>query len=246
MGKIPQGRANLRQVRSWRGPQGRTWGAIEKGGDGPSPLSFDIAWVLILSVRSLVISWLPTSPTWLKLKTMLAVGAALCWKGWFSGAIRPKKEYIKSCENCFAKNVLYLNNKGPSIKWVCFLKFYGPLALWPWLRMSPYSSLNVIYCLIITAWQLLRSFTCIPMQIKPNKRPLRNSLKALLLWEIGHLSSPSRSCLGRFILLQGSQWWGVLCRWSPPAVSHSTWCFPYSSAGRGDRSFIIKKIEAYI
>ena len=49
------------------------------------------------------------------------------------------------------------------------------------------------------------SFTCIPVQIEPNKSPWRNRLKALLLLEIGHLSSPSRSCLGRFILIRGSQ-----------------------------------------
>ena len=56
---------------------------------------------------------------------------------------------------------------------VCFPKFYSPLANWPWLRISPHSSLFVIYCLIITAWQWL-SFMympCIPMQIKPNKSP---------------------------------------------------------------------------
>ena len=32
------------------------------------------------------------------------------------GAIRPKKEFIKSCETCFAKNVLNLNIKDPSTK----------------------------------------------------------------------------------------------------------------------------------
>ena len=63
-GKIPQERDDLIQAQSWGGPQGRTWGAMEKGGDGPSPLSFDKAWVLILSFlsRSLLISWLPYFP----------------------------------------------------------------------------------------------------------------------------------------------------------------------------------------
>ena len=92
-------------------------------------------------------------------------------KGRFPGEIKPKRECIKSCENCFA-NTLNLNDKGPSMKWVCFPKFYGPLAIWPWLRIRPHSSLNVIYCLIITAWQWLRSFTympCIPMEINPIK-----------------------------------------------------------------------------
>ena len=36
------------------------------------------------------------------------------------------------------------------MKWVCFPKFYGPLANWPWLRISPQSSL---YVTII--WSLL-------------------------------------------------------------------------------------------
>ena len=39
---------------------------------------------------------------------------------------------------------------------------------------------------------------------EPNKSPWRERIKALLLWEIGHLSSPSRSCLGSLIL---HQWW---------------------------------------
>ena len=50
-------------------------------------------------------------------------------------------------------------------------KFYGPLTIWSWLKISPQSSLNVIY-LIIIAWQWLMSFPytpCIPMQIKPIK-----------------------------------------------------------------------------
>ena len=87
------------------------------------------------------------------------------------GVIRPKKECIKSFETCFA-NILNLNDKGPKA-WNEFVppKFYGPLAIWPWLKISPQSSLNVI-SLIITAWQWLMNFPympCIPMQIKPIK-----------------------------------------------------------------------------
>ena len=41
------------------------------------------------------------------------------------------------------------------------------------------------------------------MQIEPNKSPLRKRVLALLLGEIGHLSSPSRSCLGRLIFILG-------------------------------------------
>ena len=86
-----------------------------------------------------------------------------------------------------------------------FPKVLWPWANWPSLRISPHSSLNVIYCLIITAWQLLMSFTYIPVQIEPNKSPLSNGLKALLLWEIGHLSSSSGSILGRLILICSRQ-----------------------------------------
>ena len=125
-------------------------------------------------------------------------------KGRFPGEIRPKKECINSCETCFA-NTLNLNDKGLSLKWVCFPKSYSPLANWLWLRISPQSSLFVINCLILTAWQWLMSFTCIPVQIEPNKSPMKKRLLALLLWEIGHLSSPSRSCLGRLILIRGGQ-----------------------------------------
>ena len=58
------------------------------------------------------------------------------------------------------------------MKWVCSPKFYGPLTIWPWLRISPHSSLNVIYYLIISVWQWLMSFMympCILMQINPIK-----------------------------------------------------------------------------
>ena len=95
------------------------------------------------------------------------------------------------------------SDKGPSMKWVCFPKFYSPLANSPWLRITPQSSLYVIYCLILTAWQWLMIFTCIPVQLESNKSPLRKRLWALLLWEISYLSSPSRSCLGRLILIHG-------------------------------------------
>ena len=136
---------------------------------------------------------------------MTEVGVACAGKGRFPRAIRPKKECIKSCETCFA-NTLNLNDKGPSLRWVSFPKSYSPLANWPWPRISPQSSWFVIYYLILTAWQWLMSFTCIPVQIEPNKSPLRKRLLVLLLWEISHLSSPSRSCLGRLILIHGG--WG--------------------------------------
>ena len=86
-----------------------------------------------------------------------------------------------------------------------FSKVLYPLGNWPWLRINPQSSLFVIYCLILTAWQWLMIFTCIPVQIEPNKNPLRKRLLALVLWEVGHLSSPSRSCLGTLILIRGGR-----------------------------------------
>ena len=88
----------------------------------------------------------------------------------------------KSYETYFA-NTLNLNDKGPCMKWVCSPKFYGPLTIWPWLTISRHRSFNVIYCLILTAWQWLMSFTCIPLQIEPNKSPLRKRLLAFLLWK---------------------------------------------------------------
>ena len=103
------------------------------------------------------------------------------------------------------------------MKWVCFPKFYRPFANWPWLRISPQSSLYVIYCLILAAWHWLMSFACIPVQSEPNKSPLRKRLLVLLLWEIGHLSSPNRSCLGR----HSHPWWpGGLFRQSSPTPKH--------------------------
>ena len=103
------------------------------------------------------------------------------------------------------------------MKWVCFPKFHSPLANWPWLRISPQSSLFVIYYLILTTWQWLMSFTCIPVQTEPTK-----SL-ALLLGEIGHLSSPSRSCLGRLILICGGRGEGPV-GWAPTPHLHTIFC----------------------
>ena len=100
-----------------------------------------------------------------------------------------------------------------------FLKFYGPLTLWPWLRIS--TEFFECYLLFghfcLTMIDLLYCLPCIPMQIKPNKSPLRKSLLALLLWEIGHLSSPSRSCLGRLILICGG--WGGPVGGAPPQTN---------------------------
>ena len=96
---------------------------------------------------------------------MLEVGVAL---GGFPGVIRPKEECIKSYETYFA-NTLNLNDKGSSMKWVCCSKFYGLLAIWPWLKRSPQNSLNVIYCVIITAWWALRICPIFICKLNPIK-----------------------------------------------------------------------------
>ena len=57
------------------------------------------------------------------------------------------------------------------------------------------------------------SFTCSPVQNEPNTSPWRKRLWALLLGAIGHVSSPSRSCLDKFILIHGG--WGAL--WAEPS-----------------------------
>ena len=179
-GKIPQGRDDLRQAWLQRGPQGRTWGAIEKGRwwtlapwlwHSLSPHS------VCKESPNLLAALLPLPD--LSLKQCLRWVRPCAGKGGFTRAIRPKKECVKSYETYFAKT-LNLNDKRPSMKWVCSPKFYGPLANWPWLRISPQSSLNVICCLIISAWQWLMSFMyitpCIPMQIKPNKSMSRQGI----------------------------------------------------------------------
>ena len=131
-------------------------------------------------------------------------------KGRFPGAVRPKKECIKPCETCFA-NTHNLNDKGPSLKWVCFPKSYSPLAKRPWLRISPCSSLYVfiIWSLLPgNDWCALPVFLC---KLNP-KKPLKKRLLALLPWEIDHLSSPRRYCLGRLILIHG----GAGALWEEP------------------------------
>ena len=61
-GKIPQGRDDLSQAQPQEGPSGKDLGAYREGAERPSALSFVIVWVLILSVRSLLMPWLLCSP----------------------------------------------------------------------------------------------------------------------------------------------------------------------------------------
>ena len=130
-----------------------------------------------------------------------------------SPGIRPKKECIKSCETHFA-NTLNLNDKGPSMQWVCF-----PKVLWPFNYMTLTQNFFECYLLFdhycLTMIDELYIYTLYSYANKPNKCSLRNSLLALLLWEISHFSSPSRSCLGRLIFIRGRGGpWG----WRPPTI----------------------------
>ena len=162
MGKITQRRDDLRQAWSWRGPQGRTWGVVEKRG----------WWTLTprlwhsLSPHSVCKKSPNLLAALLPLPELSLTQCQRCvWpcagKGRFPGGIRPRKECIKPCETCFA-NTLNLNDKGPSLKWVCFPKSYSPLANWPWLRISPQSSLlSIVWSLLPdNDWCALPVFLC--------------------------------------------------------------------------------------
>ena len=152
-GKIPQGRGNLRQAWSRRGPQGRTWGGVyrKRGWWTLAPQLWHSLSPHSVCKKSpnLLAALLPLPD--LSLKQWQRWVWPCAGQGGFPEAIRPKKECIKSYETCFVYT-LSLNDKGPSVKWVCFPKFYSPLANWPWLRISPQSSFNIIYCLILNAW----------------------------------------------------------------------------------------------
>ena len=125
---------------------------------------------------------------------MPEVGAALCWKGQISRAIRPKKECIKPRETCCA-NTLNLNDKGPNMKWACFPKVLWSFSYLTLTQNKPSEFLKVIY-LIITAWQWLMSFPytpcIIPMQIKPIKACQGKGWGALPLREWTFHPSSSR------------------------------------------------------
>ena len=155
-----------------KGHSGKDLGGYRKRGWWTLALWHYEASVLILSSKK--------SPNLLAVLLPLPdLSLKQCWrwmqpcagKGMFPMALRPNKECIKFYETYFP-NTLNLNDKGPSMKSVCSPKFYGPLTIWPWLKISPQSSLNVIYYLIISTWQWLMIFMympCIPMQIKPTK-----------------------------------------------------------------------------
>ena len=221
-GKIPQRRDNLRQAQSWRGPEGRTWGSYRKKG----------LWTLAPWL------WHSLSPHSVckKFPNLLAALLPLpdlslkqCWrwvrpctgKGWFPGVIRSKKECIKSYEIYFA-NALNLNDKGPSMEWVCF-----PKVLWPFNYMTLTQNFFECYLLFdhycLTMIDELYIYSLYSYANKPNKSPLRNRL--LALWEISHLSSLSRSCLvDLFSSVVAGEWgasagrahlhYRTMCKWA--------------------------------
>ena len=96
-----------------------------------------------------------------------------------------------------------------------------PKVLWPFsyltLTLNKPSEFFKCYLLFDHYFLIvieLQYMPCIPMQIKPNKSPLRKRFLTILLLEIGHLFSPCRSCLGRLILICGG--WGGPVGGAPP------------------------------
>ena len=149
---IPQGRGDLRQAWSQKRPSEKDLGGYRKKGwwTRTSQLWHSLSPHSVCKKSPNLLAALLLLPD-LNLKQCQRWVWPCAGKGRFPGEIRPKKECIKSWETYFA-NTLNLNDKGPSLKWICFPKFYGPLAIWPWLRISSQSSLYVIYCSIITSW----------------------------------------------------------------------------------------------
>ena len=114
---------------------------------------------------------------------MLEVDTPCAGKGGFPRAIRPKKEYIKSYETYFP-NTLNLNDKGPSMKLVCF-----PKVLWPfnYLTLTQHKPSEFFECYLLFDYFCLTMIDELSIYAlyfyanKPNKSPLRNRLWALLL-----------------------------------------------------------------
>ena len=102
----------------------------------------------------------------------------------------------------------------------------APKVLWPssWLAVAQTKpsnfSVNPVlfnpYWLTMIVELYLHSYAN-----EPNKSPWRERIKALLHWEIGHLSSPSRSPLGSLFL---HPWWTGGAVLKPP---DTTWLLAY-------------------
>ena len=90
-----------------------------------------------------------------------------------------------------------------------------PKVLWPFNFLTLTQNKPWVLWMLSITWSFLPDnewalhiyiyMPCTPMQIKPNKSPLRNKFLVFLFWEIGYLSSPSRSGLGRLIFIHGGR-----------------------------------------
>ena len=108
-------------------------------------------------------------------------------------------KYLHSCET-YLICTLSLKDKDPDLRWV-----WLPKVLWPssWLAVAQTkpSKFSVNLVLFNPCWlTMIDELYLHSYANEPNKSPWRKRIKALLLWEIGHLSSPSRSCLGSLFL----------------------------------------------
>ena len=105
----------------------------------------------------------------------------------------------------------------PKVLW----PFGVTLSVWSWLRISPYSSLNVVYSLIGTAWQWLMNFNICPVflcKLNPIKAHWEKGLRPFSYERLVNLSSPSRPCLGSLVLICSSQ--GSSVSGVPPYLSN--------------------------
>ena len=137
-------------------------------------------------------------------------------KGRFSWTIRPEKECIKSCESCFA-NTLNLNDKGPSMKWVCFPKVLLPFIYLTLTQNKPSEFFECYllfdpYCL--TMIDELYVYALYSYANKPNKSPLKNRPFS---FERSATFPPQvdQVLVDLFSSKVDRGWGGGLCRWSP-------------------------------
>ena len=111
-------------------------------------------------------------------------------------------------------NTLNFNDKGPSLKWVCFPKSYSPLANWPWLRISPQSSLFLIIWSLLpdNDWWALPVFLCKLNPIKAHwgkgSWPFSFERLATFPPQVDHVLVDLFSSM--------AAGWGEPCVWSPP------------------------------
>ena len=115
------------------------------------------------------------------------------------------------------KNALNLNVKGPNTKWVCFPRFYSRLASLCLGDLNSEKALVILRMLYVNLisflWSLLSDIdwrdlhACYVYLCKLNsiKAHWERGLRPFSSERLASLSSPSRSCLDRFILNLGGQ-----------------------------------------